>query len=149
LVCEENLDASHIPITPITHGLLIDDGVNPPVEVLTTQLWDCTKPGRYHMRATGRAVQGGPTSSPSPTATPSPTPTTPATPSPTTTPSPPPLPTPPPVAPPSAVPSSPPHANLPPTASLRSNRVASVPGEIELDGRDSSDRDGKVVRYHF
>jgi len=47
------------------------------------------------------------------------------------------------------VPSSPPHANLPPTASLRSNRVASVPGEIELDGRDSADRDGKVVRYHF
>ena len=41
-VCEENQDPSNLPLVPITHGFLIDDGVNPPIEVLTTQL--CLSP---------------------------------------------------------------------------------------------------------
>jgi len=49
-VCEENTDSSNLPLTPIVHGLLLDDGVNPPVEIRPTKEWKCTKPGRYHKR---------------------------------------------------------------------------------------------------
>jgi hypothetical protein len=135
-VCEENVDASALPITPITHGMRIDDGTNPAVELLTTQPWQCTKPGRYHMRSVGSGGQGTPPPSPGATRTPGP--------GPTATVSPPPLPTPTPVGTPPPQP-----GNQPPTASLRQNRVSSNTGEVELDGGDSSDRDGQVVRYRF
>ena len=37
--------------TSITQTFVVNDGVNPPLRVSTTQAWECTKPDRYHMRS--------------------------------------------------------------------------------------------------
>jgi hypothetical protein len=37
--------------TFITFSFTITDGVNPPLDVSTTNRWECTKPDRYHMRS--------------------------------------------------------------------------------------------------
>ena len=37
--------------TFIRHHFSIDDGTNPVLDVDTTQRWECTKEGRYHMRS--------------------------------------------------------------------------------------------------
>jgi hypothetical protein len=37
--------------TFITQTFVLNDGVNEPVRVSTTQPWECTKPDRYHMRS--------------------------------------------------------------------------------------------------
>jgi hypothetical protein len=133
-VCEENTDESSLPLVEITHGMIIDDGVNPPVEVVTTQPWECTKPGRYHMRSDGSEDQN-PSPSPRPTRTPTPVPIATPTPGlPTATPR----------------PTSPPSSgNDSPTASLRQNQHGSAAGSVELDGRESFDRDGTIARYRF
>ena len=143
-VCEENTSESSLPVTPISHAFVIDDGVNPPVEVATTQLWECTKPGRYHMRSVGSAEPP-----PVPTRTPTPLPTVGATAGPTRTPGSMPTPTTPAAT---RTPAPPPGDNQRPTAALKQNVVTGADGRhdvIELDGRDSSDRDGTIVRYRF
>lgn len=132
-VCEENTEDKDLPLTPITHGLLLDDGINPPVEILTAKNWVCTRPGRCQMRRDDD-FDAPPPPPPPPTVTPPPRPT--PTPRPTVT------------APPTA---PPPAGNEPPTASLRTDQH--IPdgelGLVELDGSSSSDRDGQVVRYRF
>ncbi len=132
-VCEENTEDKDLPLTPITHGLLLDDGINPPVEILTAKNWVCTRHGRCQMRRDDD-FDAPPPPPPPPTVTPPPRPT--PTPRPTVT------------APPTA---QPPADNKPPTASLRTDQHIpdGEPGLVELDGSSSSDRDGQVVRYRF
>ncbi|HZP39982.1 MAG TPA: PKD domain-containing protein [Candidatus Binatia bacterium] len=137
-VCEENTDASNLPDTPISQRISIDDGVNPPVDLAITRLWTCTKPGRYHMRSVPEGEPPAPTPAPTTPAL-SGTPGAPPTPTPVATPIP-------------TLTGTSVEGNSPPIASLKQNAIAGdggVRNVIELDARDSHDRDGTIVRYRF
>jgi hypothetical protein len=128
-LCADDPLGRDLPTTLMTHAFSIEDGVNAPLDVVTVQRWECTKPDRYHMRSRpGQGTPPPPPPTPGPTRTPGPT----AAPTPT-------------VAPPSG-------DNEAPQASLRANLLegdAGVRNLVELDASGSSDDDGTVVRYRF
>jgi hypothetical protein len=104
------------------HRFLIDDGVNPPLEVSTIQEWDCSNLEGFQLKARQpeRPSPGSPT--PQPTVRPTPRPT------------------------------SAPVVGIAPRASLRAEaltRTSGAPDRVALDASDSSDQDGTIVRYRF
>ncbi|HZR83039.1 MAG TPA: PKD domain-containing protein [Candidatus Binatia bacterium] len=105
------------------HHFVFDDGVNPPLDVVHLQEWDCSNLEGFQLKA--KTPNGPPRPTPPPGGTPLP---------PTATP----------------VPGRANDGSL--TASLVVNAITRNTGQadvIELDASDSVDRNGRIVRYVF